>query len=231
MSHFSEPRNLIIFDVDGTLVDAHALDCGSFDAAFREVTGSSLPESMWTKFEEVTSQSTIHQALGKERDHDLIAIKDQVRDLFLARLNAGHVANAEAICAFPGAIDLISGLKTSKTLRVAIATGCWRETAHFKLNAAGFDIEDIPFACASDRYSRAEIITLAAERAGLPVERAVYVGDGLWDLKATRQLGIPFIGVGRKIEALRKAGAKYTMDVLSADSLDKILERIQEEGF
>jgi phosphoglycolate phosphatase-like HAD superfamily hydrolase len=231
MSHFSGPRHLIIFDVDGTLVDAHALDCGSFDYAFREVTGGGLPESMWTTFDEVTAQSVIHQALGKLRHDDVSEIKERIRDLFLAGLSAGHGSAPASISAFPGAIDLISGLKTSPSLRVAIATGCWRETAHFKLKSAGFDIADIPFACASDRYSRAEIILLAAERAGVPIEQTVYVGDGVWDLKATRQLGIPFIGVGRKIGALRNAGAQHTMEVLSSDGLAQVLGRIQEQGF
>jgi beta-phosphoglucomutase-like phosphatase (HAD superfamily) len=37
---------LIIFDMDGTLIDANTLDNDCFDRAFREVTGVALTELM-----------------------------------------------------------------------------------------------------------------------------------------------------------------------------------------
>ena len=41
----------------------------------------------------------------------------------------------------------------------------------------------------------------------------VYIGDGLWDIRASRSLGIPFIGVGRgeREKMLRAAGAKIVV--------------------
>ena len=224
----TKSRSLIIFDVDGTLVDAHALDNDSFDRAYREVAGTGLPESMWSTFDEVTAQATIHQALGKKRDEDLASIKDRIRDSFLANLQAGHGQDPASIRAFDGAVNLIADLKAHREWKVAIATGCWRETAKFKLAAAGFDLTDIPFACASDRYGRAEIISLAAERAGVPIEETIYVGDGVWDLKATRQLGIPFIGVGRKTERLQEAGAKHILAAFESSALAALIESIHQ---
>jgi phosphoglycolate phosphatase-like HAD superfamily hydrolase len=47
----------------------------------------------------------------------------------------------------------------------------------------------------SDHHpAREEIIREAWRRTGAAA-RAVYVGDGLWDLHAARALGIPFVGV------------------------------------
>jgi len=220
--------SLRIFDVDGTLVDAHALDNDCFDRAYREVIGAGLPESLWATFDEVTAQAVIHRALGKGRAEDLASIKDRVRDSFLANLQAGQGQDPTSIRAFDGAVNLISDLKAHRKLKVAIATGCWRETAKFKLTAAGFDLTDIPFACASDRYGRAEIISLAAEHSGVPIEETIYVGDGVWDLKATRLLGIPFIGVGRKTERLREAGAKYILDAFESIALAAVIESINQ---
>jgi len=226
MTQFADSRTLIIFDVDGTLVDAHPLDNGCFDRAFQEEVGMALPEDMWSQFEELTGQSVIHQALGKAWP-DLAGTEMRVKNSFLEKLRRGVEADGKAIRAYPGAIEFLYALRKNPVFGVAIATGCWRETAHFKLTSAGFDFADIPFACTSDRYSRAEIITLAAERAGWPVERAIYVGDGLWDLRATRQLGIPFIGVGRRIEALRKAGAKHTLEVFEPDAFARVIQEIR----
>jgi phosphoglycolate phosphatase-like HAD superfamily hydrolase len=95
--------------------------------------------------------------------------------------------------------------------KIAIATGCWCESAKLKLHRSGFMIEDIPFASSSDTRRRADIIALAASRAGSGVSDAVYVGDGLWDLKATRELGMRFVGVGRRHELLRVHGASQVL--------------------
>jgi phosphoglycolate phosphatase-like HAD superfamily hydrolase len=220
-------RTLIIFDVDGTLIDATEIDNDCFDRAFQEATGVALTAAIWSQFKEVTAQAIVHQALGDSWP-DIASTTARVKASFFEKLQAGHGLKPTAICAFAGAINLISNLKAHADFSVAIATGCWKETAHFKLKVAGFDLADIPFACASDCYGRAEIISLAAQRAGMPVNRAVYVGDGVWDFRATQQLGIPFVGVGRKIEALRQAGAEHTLDVLNADSLSDVLGNIRE---
>ncbi|MCE0498638.1 MAG: HAD family hydrolase [Methylacidiphilales bacterium] len=225
----TKPQTLIIFDVDGTLLDANSIDYGCFDRAFYEVTGVNLSASMWLQFKEVTTQAIVHQALG-DTWPDIASTKIRVKEIFLENLRTSLVGNPTAFCAIDGAVSLLSSLKTSPDFRVAIATGCWRETAHFKLKAAGFDLADIPFACASDCYARAEIISLAASRAGIPVEQAIYVGDGIWDLRATQKLGIPFIGVGRGTDALRQAGAKFTLDLLNADALSQVVRQILRIG-
>jgi phosphoglycolate phosphatase-like HAD superfamily hydrolase len=220
-------NTLILFDVDGTLLDATEIDNASFDKAFQETTGVALTASTWSQFKEVTAQAIVHQALG-DAWPDISSTVTRVKDSFLARLRAGHALDPTAIRAFAGTIGLISDLKGNPGLKVAIATGCWKETAHFKLEAAGFDFSGIPFACASDCFSRAEIILLAAERAGIPIEQAVYVGDGVWDFRATQLLGIPFIGVGRRVKTLREAGAVHTLDDLNIDTLSDMLKTIHE---
>jgi len=230
MSRPPKSRTLVIFDVDGTLFDANVCDSDCFDRAFQEVVGMALAESEWSTFTEVTAQAIIHQALGANYSGDIVSVETRIRDSFLTRLQTVNGRGPASIRAFEGALNLFSALRSHADFHVAIATGCWRETAHFKLTAAGFDLENIPFASASDCYSRADIIRLAAERAGMNLQQAVYVGDGPWDLRATRQLGIPFIGVGHKREALRNAGARHTLDHLCANALSELIRQIREEG-
>lgn len=38
---------------------------------------------------------------------------------------------------------------------------------------------------------------------------AVYIADGPWDVTASEALGVPMIGVGRRIERLRALGVRY----------------------
>jgi len=229
MSSSAKSSSLIIFDVDGTLLDANTFDYACFDHAFQATTGKKLTASEWATFTEVTAQAIVFQALGKDWP-DLSSVEVRIRDAYLAKLREGQGLDPASLRAFTGTLGLISTLKNGSDFQVAIATGCWRETAHFKLTTAGFDLAGIPFACASDRYSRAEIISLAAERAGVPLDEAVYVGDGIWDFRATQQLGIPFIGTGRKVGALRQAGARHTVDDLNHGSLLQAIKLIREDG-
>jgi len=226
MSSLAKSCTLIVFDVDGTLLDANIVDNDCFGRAFQEETGVVLTAPLWEQFKEVTAQAIVHQALGNDWP-DIESVKARVKDSFLSKLRESYDQDPALIRGFESASGLMSHLKASPDFVVAIATGCWRETAQFKLNAAGFDVLDVPFASASDCYGRAEIISLAVERAGGSLDRAVYVGDGVWDLRATQQLGIPFIGVGRKIEALRKAGAQYTLENLNEADLVEILKQIR----
>jgi phosphoglycolate phosphatase-like HAD superfamily hydrolase len=89
-------------------------------------------------------------------------------------------------------------------------------------------IENIPFASSSDTRQRVDIIALAACRAGFDISDAIYVGDGLWDLKASRELGIRFVGVGRKHELLRKHGASRVL-VSFAERL-RFFRALNEDG-
>jgi phosphoglycolate phosphatase-like HAD superfamily hydrolase len=217
---------LIIFDVDGTLVDANPVDNDCFDRAFREVTGIPLTAEHWEKFNEVTARAIVHQALGTSRA-DLPEVETRVQELFLEHLRDSHRRDANAIRPFAGAVDILRDLDASPDFRVAIATGCWRPSAQFKLGSAGFDISALPFACSSDCYGRAEIISLAAQRAGVPVNEAIYVGDGVWDLKATQKLEIPFIGVGSRLDKLRAAGAKHVLPKWEMPALLELLCNLQ----
>ena len=54
---------LIVFDVDGTLIDANELDHQCFDEAFLEVTGVPLPGERWDQVREFTATAIVREAL------------------------------------------------------------------------------------------------------------------------------------------------------------------------
>ncbi len=207
------PRTTIIFDADGTLIGGEPTDWVSFEAAFLEVAGFALTGDFFDSIEEVTARALVHQALA-DLDHTERQLKEQaVADGFLRRLQAAHQKDRECFPATHGAVALLHELKAAG-LRIAIATGDWRESITFKLGAAGIPIDDIPIVTSSEHYARADIIRAAVSQAGGRLDEAVYVGDGLWDLRACERLGISFIGVGHRKERLRNAGALHVVDDL-----------------
>jgi phosphoglycolate phosphatase-like HAD superfamily hydrolase len=220
---------LIVFDVDGTLVDGTELENQCFDDAFLEVAGVPLPGDRWNRIREFTARAIVREGLHDWPDAEASAAESTIRAGFLARLNAAHAANAQAFPPVAGGPALIEALAVSDTCRVAIATGCWRETSHFKLAAAGYRIDGIEFASSSDCYRRVDIIRTVMNRLGSDAGDTVYVGDQLWDYRAATELSIHFVGVGRLREQLRSAGAA-TLDALSADALMRAVSAGRSKG-
>ncbi len=90
-------------------------------------------------------------------------------------------------------------------------------SAELKLKRAGLPFTAIPFASSNDAVSREDILLTAANRAAekyaTQFASVTYVGDGVWDAKAARELGWRFIGIGSggQADRLRQAGAEIVV--------------------
>jgi phosphoglycolate phosphatase-like HAD superfamily hydrolase len=214
---------LIVFDVDGTLIDGEHHDSGAFDAALSAELGFVHPPGFFTALGDVTAE-TVVAAVAKHCRRELDdAVRTRIRERYLAGLKMVHAADPSAFNARSGARELLGHLRSLPGASIAIATGDWHSTISFKLQCAGFDLSGIPMATASDAVVRAEIIRLAVTRAGGELSRAIYVGDGRWDLHACRVLGIPLIATGRRARALVADGADHLCEVLSVASFLPVL--------
>ena len=116
----------------------------------------------------------------------------------------------------PGACALLRALREDARFELAIATGAWRRSAMLKLAAAEIDIAGV--ASASADVDRGEIVRKAMVRLAGGVDRAIFAGDGLWDVATASTLGLGFLGIGSgdRAAALKGAGAGSVL----ADFLD-----------
>ncbi len=219
---------MIVFDVDGTLIGGEKTDWKCFDEAFKEAAGFALTSDFFHTLKEVTAKAIVHQALdlagAAMREKQEIELK--ARQGFLERLEKAVQEDPDPFPAKEGAVSLIQGLR-KRGVPVAIATGDWKESILVKLNAAGIPVDNIPMTTSSDYYSRAEIIASSIEKAGGDLASSIYVGDGHWDLSATRKLGIAFIGCGTKLDRLREEGAQYLLERLDIIEFRDIMEEIK----
>lgn len=194
-------KKLIIFDIDGTLTNTNAVDHQSFIKAYADLYQIDILDNMWEQCEHYTDtgiathifDSYIGRPMGPV---DLRKIKKAMMDNLLHFMEADHDSFNEV----KGADVLLEKLRGKNDYAIAIATGCWEDTATLKLNIAGIDYTDIPLANSDDSISRVGIIEKAIElsksKEGLSdFSKIVYIGDGLWDVKATTQLKMPMIGI------------------------------------
>lgn len=180
---------LVIFDIDGTLTRSNAVDSEVYAATFLSVFGQPLPSTNWSDYTEVTDQGIALEAvarLGANRDC-LPAFKQA----FVSALN--ERLQRDPVQPVPGARLVLKRLKQDG-YHVALATGAWAESAWIKLTSARVDTTDCWLVGSDELVERRAIIKAARHRA-VAQERAVYVGDGPWDVLATQALGLPFVGI------------------------------------
>ena len=99
---------------------------------------------------------------------------------------------------------MLSRLAQVGTHCVSLATGGWRDSARLKMASAGMCFDDHPAASADDALDRESIMRLskqrAAERYGESFACTVYVGDGVWDARASRSVGISSLALALGVE-------------------------------
>jgi phosphoglycolate phosphatase-like HAD superfamily hydrolase len=226
---------LVIFDIDGTLCRTSGVDDSCWTRAAQEVLEIESMTTDWGAYPHSTDEAIacalIRRHHGTEPSRSVL---DRLRDHFVALLEAVQSDDPGHFRETPGAARLIRHLQESGH-QVAIATGGWRRSARFKLDCAGIPHDGLGAAFADDAHPREEIIRIATERAasrsGMEVEalgRRIYVGDGLWDLKAAGRLGIGFLGIadGDRANLLREAGAPRVLPDFS--DLDEVMGALGE---
>ena len=195
---------LAIFDIDGTICDTQDVEGRCYVQAFEETFGVRLATTDWTSFEEPTSSGIVRsicKGRGDVKEKEII-----FRDRFVALLEKERPDFPGDFSALAGATEFIELLSSDSAVTVAFATGGFDTEAAFKLRCCGIELSDYSHATSSDTPRRRDIIPLAASRAGMPLSVAVYFGDAPWDIEACSALGVPMIGIGRRIESLRRLG-------------------------
>jgi phosphoglycolate phosphatase-like HAD superfamily hydrolase len=225
---------LVLFDVDGTLLDNRGdsgracVDDDCFARAFRREFGIERIEMDWSRYPHCTDSSITRGLLADRFGRP--ATEDEVlraRDGYVEELRRAADAGEDVASPMRGVAEAFAAL-AADGWSAALATGGWRASALLKLSHARLAAASLPGAFADDALTREEITSLARGRAesaaGRPADRVVYVGDATWDVTACAALALPFVGVGRgeQAERLRRAGATIVLPDLAERFLDAL---------
>jgi len=227
---------LAIFDIDGTLTNTNNVDDECFVTAFSELLGIDDIDTDWAAYPH-TTDSGITQHVFQERfgrNPEPMEL-DKFKGSFVNMLAEQYQADGSSFAEVAGASLAVGRLKKDSAWAVAIATGCWRDSALLKLNAAKIDTEQIPAAYAEDGLSREEILKAALSQSleqyrVSRFEKVVSVGDGVWDVRTAARLNFAFLGVGRgaSVTRLSQAGATHVIEDFS--DYDRLVRFLTEAG-
>ena len=214
---------LVIFDIDGTLTQTMKADEECFVRSLAEVCGFDDVNTDWSRYKHATDSSIFNEIhkVRTGRPPSPVEIS-RFRQHFVGLL--ARASSDAPFAAVEGAPLLLSRLAESAEHRVALATGAWRDSARLKMASAGLCYDDYPAASSDDAFDRESIIRLSMQKATERYGRCrstVYVGDAVWDARACRNVGVPFIGVAtdRRASRLSEEGAVCVFPDLSGTDL------------
>jgi phosphoglycolate phosphatase-like HAD superfamily hydrolase len=212
----NDRSKVFILDIDGTLMPSAEIDNQCFwEAVFaRFGAREELPDLHG--FKHVTDTGVLHEwCIGELGRPPRAEETEQIKQHFLQLLESAARRDPEWYKPLPGVFDWLEAVSERSNVRAGIATGGWEHSARLKLQVSGLDRFRLPLASSDDAAPRTEIMQIAAQQTFRESQVSdadyVYVGDGVWDLQASQELGWNFIGIATGIRAtnLKQAGATH----------------------
>ena len=227
-------KNLIIFDIDGTLCNTKQVDEECYEAAFEGATSASISNVDYESFKHMTDQSIWEESneqLGL-KDTGVLGALDNMKETHYALLKEKKSKQPGRFSEIPGAKQFFSDLlKRSDEFQPGFATGAWSFSAKFKLNSIGIDPDLFPFSNSSCYKTRDDIVMDCINKAKNIVpendfRRIIYLGDGAWDLQTCKNLGLEFIGIDiDRTGRLKELGAQHVFEhFLNSEAIFSLLE-------
>ncbi len=198
---------LVIFDLDGTLVDSRRDLADAVNATLRELGRAELPVA--------EIEGSIGRGVNRllERTLGGAELLGRARPIFERHYGAGLLVHTRP---YPGVDALIRGLAGRRAQAVATnKPGFWAREIVARLGWA----EAVPQVVGGGDVERLkpapDMVDLLLRQTGVPAAQAVVVGDMDVDLELARGAGLSFVGVawglGGRMQ-LEGAGAELVVD-------------------
>ena len=200
---FTRSPGAVLFDIDGTLVDSSYLHINAWLHALRAV---GHPVDAWR----------IHRGQGMGSSELLAALLGEASDEVSSQAKQHHSEryrqSSELLRAFDGARDLVAAV-AQRGVTVVLATSAAPDELELLRSVLGIEDAVAEITAAEDVEAakpEPDLIHVALQQAGVTADRAVYVGDTVWDVKACGKAGVACVGVlsgGISAAELTEAGA------------------------
>jgi HAD superfamily hydrolase (TIGR01509 family) len=219
----------VLLDVDGTLMDTVHLHTVCWWEALRQ-GGHRVASARIQRCIGMGSDHLLDALLGGEGDGDGDGGRDRSGD---GALSAAHdtlyAQYWSRLAPLDGAADLLREC-ARRGWRVVLASSAKSEEAKVMTDAlgAGDTLHAVTTSDDVDASKPApDLVHQALDKAGVPADRAVFVGDAVWDAQAARSAGVRCL-------ALRSGGGFSDRELLDAGALNvyedpaDLLARIDE---
>lgn len=203
--------DLLVWDIDGTLVDASATEEEAFLSALRDACGVTSVSCDWNTYENRTDTGIVYEIL--KRHHGRAPTNAETTAVLSAYVaNLRDAALREEYCAAVavGARDLLTSLRAAGRFVMALSSGSIEESAALKLRHTRLENFFVAGAYSNDSYERAKILQRSIQKAEIavgcqfPSLEVCFIGDQVCDARAAQSLGVRFVGITENEDRARQ---------------------------
>jgi len=214
---------VVLFDIDGTLIDSGGAGARSWKHAFDKLYGIPADIGSHTSAGEtdpVVARKTFEAAVGREPKEEELA---RLFAVYLLRL-AEEVRTSEGYRVMEGVEDLLLMLSDAGTM-LGLVSGAMEGAARVKLSRADLNRFFVFGGYGSDSDDRAKLTQGAIDKATMlhghdvTPDRVFVVGDTPLDVEAAKSVGAVSVAVASgkfSEDELRSAGAGHVLPSLAA---------------
>lgn len=217
------PHTLVLFDIDGTLVDCGTLSGKAFSKAFHEAFGVPCPIFAAEDVAGLTDSAILSEVVRRLnlKCDDFDRRRALAFEIYARKLAVEF--QRQPARELPGAGHAVRVVGRTKGLAPGLLTGSTEATARIKLGSAGIDFAQFACGAYSDDASLREALPPVARSRfaklfGREPQRTILIGDTPRDVQAAQANRCEFIGVATgpySRSALEAAGAQVIFDDLS----------------
>lgn len=216
---------LVVFDVDGTLVDSQSQIMTAMQKAFKTID---LP---------LPTRDEILSTVGLSLDEAFVYLLPNTQSEIRKRCAEVYKTSfAEARSTgsrpefYPGMLKVLTGLKKDPNCLLGIATGKSRRGLNALLESHDMTSWFSTLQVADDHPSKPDpsMIWAALDETGIAVNRCVLVGDTSFDIDMDRSAGVFAIGVGWGYHANMRLASADRLVYQASDLLKTINEVVRK---
>ncbi|MDM1045659.1 HAD hydrolase-like protein [Myroides sp. 1354] len=204
-----QKKNLIVFDIDGTLTNTVHLHQMAFKKGLQSIGVSTFNDAFST-YKHHTDLHIARVIYESSTGNPFLPATLHTFETFLY-----EEIKQETILEINGAKKLIEKLELHTDFGVCFATGSLYQPATLKLNRIGVSFNPLQLVASNTIEERENIVNQAIHNAKQyystsQFDRIIAVGDGLWDLLTAKNLNLEFIGIGTSNREIMQANGMLT---------------------